>query len=141
MNRKEKELSQHYLAGLRKQVQESVQLQEGLRQPTHRVLAAEEEARSDISRELQDEVAQTLLVINVRLLTLRQQGRRDNQGLKNAISSTQRLVVKSARSVRRLAREITKARRPDSALSPSPKPASRKVNHAPAHETYHCSAR
>jgi two-component system sensor histidine kinase DegS len=84
----------------------SLQLQEGLRQLTHQVLAAQENERKKISRELQDEIAQTLLGINVRLLTLKQEARSNTKGLKNEIASTQRLVLKSARSVRRAARQF-----------------------------------
>jgi two-component system, NarL family, sensor histidine kinase DegS len=84
----------------------SLQLQEGLRQLTHQVLAAQENERKKISRELQDEIAQTLLGINVRLLTLKQEARSNTKGLKNEIASTQRLVLKSAKSVRRAARQF-----------------------------------
>ena len=59
--------------------------------------------------ELQDEIAQTLLGINVRLLSLKQEARNNTKGLKNEIASTQRLVVKSAKSVRRVAREFGNA--------------------------------
>jgi two-component system sensor histidine kinase DegS len=90
----------HYTRLLR----ESLQLQEGLRQLTHQVLAAQEDERKKISRELQDEIAQTLLGINVRLLSLKQEAKTNTKGLKNEIVSTQRLVVKSAKSVRRIAR-------------------------------------
>ena len=87
-------------------LEESLQLQKRLRQLTHRVMAAQEDDRKSISRELQDEIAQTLLGINVRLLSLKREARRNSKGLKNEIASTQRLVVKSARSVRRVAREF-----------------------------------
>jgi len=87
-----------------KLLKDSLELQEGLRQLTHRVLAAQEEERKKISRELQDEIAQTLLGINVRLISLKQEARSNTKGLKNEIANTQRLVVKSARSVRRAAR-------------------------------------
>jgi signal transduction histidine kinase len=87
-------------------LEESLQLQKRLRQLTHRVLAAQEDERKNISRELQDEIGQTLLGINVRLLSLKQQSRSNTKGLKNEIASAQRLVVKSARSVRRVAREF-----------------------------------
>lgn len=87
-------------------LKESLQLQEGLRQLTHQVLTAHEDERQNISRELQDEIAQTLLGINVRLLSLKQEARSNTAGLKNEIASTQRLVVNSARSVRRVAREF-----------------------------------
>jgi signal transduction histidine kinase len=90
-------------------LQESLQLQKRLRQLTHRVLATQENERKSISRELQDEIAQTLLGINVRLLSLKQEARKNTKGLKDDIASTQRLVARSAKSVRRVAREFRKA--------------------------------
>jgi signal transduction histidine kinase len=89
-----------------KLLKDSLQLQEGLRQVTHQVLAAQEDERKKISCELQDEIAQTLLGINVRLLTLKQEARTNTKGLKNEIASTRRLVLNSAKSVRRVAREF-----------------------------------
>jgi signal transduction histidine kinase len=99
-----KSSGEHYARLLR----ESLQLQEGLRQLTHRVLASQEEDRKKISLELQNEIAQTLLGINIRLFSLKQEARNNTKGLKKEIASTQRLVVKSARSVRRVAREFRK---------------------------------
>lgn len=90
----------------KKSLQESLQLQKRLRHLTHRVLAAQEDERRKISRELHDEIAQTLLGINVRLLALKTEARTNSRGLKNEIARTQRLVVKSAQSVRRVAREF-----------------------------------
>ena len=87
-------------------LEESLQLQKRLRLLTHQVLAAQENDRKSISRELQNEIAQTLLGINVRLLTLKQRARNNTKGLKNEIASTQQLVVKSAKTVRRVAREL-----------------------------------
>ena len=92
-----------------KLLKDSLQLQEGLRQLTHQVLASQEDERRKISRELQDEIAQTLLGINVRLLTLKTEARTNTRGLKNEIASTQRLVLKSARSVRRVASKYRNA--------------------------------
>ena len=89
-------------------LEESLKLQQHLRQLTHRVLAVQESERTMISRELQDEIAQTLLGINVRLLSLKQQARVNSIGLKREIASTQRLVVASANSVRRLARDFSR---------------------------------
>ncbi len=94
--------SEHYARSLK----ESLQRQVGLRQLTHRVLAGQEEERLKFSTELQDEIAQMLLGINVRLLSLKQEARSNTKGLKNEIASTQRLVVKSTQSMRRLAREF-----------------------------------
>jgi signal transduction histidine kinase len=87
-------------------LEESLELQKRLRQLTHQVIAAQEDERKKISCELQDEIAQTLLGINVRLLSLKQEARSNSAGLKNEIASTQQLVAKSARSVRQAGRKI-----------------------------------
>lgn len=85
---------------------ESIELQKHLRQLTHRVLAAQEAERVKLSHELQDEIAQTLLGINVRLLALKKEARSGKAGLQKEITRTQRLVLRSARSVRKFAREL-----------------------------------
>jgi len=92
-----------------KLLKDSLHLQADLRQLTHQVLAAQEEERKKMSHELKDEIAQNLLGINARLLSLKQEARLNSHGLKNEISTTQRLVVKSAKSVRRVAREFRSA--------------------------------
>jgi len=88
---------------------DSLGLQERLRRLTHQVLAAQEIERRNISRELQDQIVQSLLGINVRLLSLKQDARRNSKGLKNEIASTQMLVAKSATSVRAFARQFRNA--------------------------------
>jgi signal transduction histidine kinase len=92
-----------------KLLKDSLQLQEGLRQLTHQVLAAQEDERNNISHELQDEIAQTLLGINVRLVSLKQEARSNTGRLKNEIANTQQLVAKSAQAVRRAARKFKNA--------------------------------
>jgi signal transduction histidine kinase len=87
-------------------LEESLELQKRLRQLTHRVLAVQEDDRRKISHELQDEIAQTLLGINVRLLSLKSEARKNTAGLKNEIASTQRLVAKSARLMQQTGRKI-----------------------------------
>lgn len=99
-------------------LEESLQLQSRLRQLTHRAIATQENDRYQISHELQDEIAQTLLGINVRLLSVKQLARSNSQGLKHSIASVQRLVVKSARSVRRFARKLD---------APHPMPGARSI--------------
>ena len=81
-------------------------MQKRLRHLTHQVMAAQEDERKKISQELQDEIAQTLLGINVRLLSLKQEARNNTTGFKNTIAHTQRLVAKSALSVRQVGRKI-----------------------------------
>ena len=85
---------------------ESLRLQKRLRGLTHRALSAQENDRKTISHELQNEIAQTLLGINVRLLTLQKEARGRTKRFKNDLASTQRLVVKSATSARRAARKL-----------------------------------
>lgn len=67
-------------------LEESLPLQKHLRELTHRVLAAQENERPQISPELQDEIAQTLLGINVRLRSLKQKSHRDTNGFKKEIT-------------------------------------------------------
>ncbi|MCU0786578.1 MAG: histidine kinase [Verrucomicrobia bacterium] len=89
-----------------KLLQESLRLQKHLQRLTHSLLLAQEEKRKKISRELHDEIAQTLLGINVRLLTLKQEAAVNACALKKEIASTQRLVDISIQSIQRFAREI-----------------------------------
>ena len=92
-----------------KLLKDSLHLQAGLRELTHQVLAAQEDERRKMSFELQNEIAQTLLGINARLLSLKEDARLNAHGLKNEIAATRQLVVKSAKSVRRVAREFRNA--------------------------------
>lgn len=85
---------------------ESRQLQKHLQHLTHKILSSHETKRKKISHDLQDEVAQTLLGINVRLLTLRRVNAINVRGLKKEIASTQRLVDKSVRSIDRFVRKL-----------------------------------
>jgi signal transduction histidine kinase len=90
-------------------LKDSLQLQAGLRKLAHQMLAAQEDERHKFSHELQDEIAQTLLGINVRLFSLKQGARSNTRGFENEIASTQRLVAKSAQSVRQAARKFKNA--------------------------------
>ena len=90
----------------KKCLEESLELQRRLRQLTHQVLVAQENERKKISLELQDEIAQTLLGINVRLLSLKHEARSNNKGLSHEIASTQKLVATSVRSVRQAGKKI-----------------------------------
>jgi signal transduction histidine kinase len=89
-------------------VKESRRLQKHLRHLTQQILSAHEAERTKISRELQDEIAQTLLGINVRLLALKQEATVNTEDLKKEIASTQRLVEESAKTMSRFAREFGK---------------------------------
>jgi signal transduction histidine kinase len=59
-----------------------------------------------ISRELHDQIAQTLTGINIRLASLKTASMLNTRGLQKKISSTQRLVEKSVDIVHRFARDL-----------------------------------
>ena len=87
-------------------MKESRRLQTHLQCLTHQILSAQEDKRTKISRDLHDEIAQTLLGINVRLLTLKREAAINAHGLKNEIASTQQLVDNSVKEIQRFAREF-----------------------------------
>lgn len=85
---------------------ESRQMQEQLRHLSHQILLAQEEERKQISRELHDEIAQTLAGINVYLAALKAEAAVNSKGLGRNITRTQKLVEKSVDIVHRFAREL-----------------------------------
>ncbi len=91
---------------------ESLGLQKHLQHLTHRILLAHEGKRKQISRDLQDEIGQTLLGINVRLLTVRKAAKEHANGLEKELATTQRLVEKSKNTIERFAREYSKIQEP-----------------------------
>jgi signal transduction histidine kinase len=98
---------------------QSRQMQEHLRHLTHKILTAQEDERKEISRELHDEVAQTLTGINVRLANLKREAVVNTKGLKGKIAGTQRLVEKSVKIVHRFARKLRPALLDDLGLIPA----------------------
>jgi signal transduction histidine kinase len=88
---------------------QSRQMQEHLRHLTHKILTAQEDERREISRELHDEIAQTLTGINVQLANLKREAVVNTKGLKGKIAGTQRLVRKSVGIVHRFARRLRPA--------------------------------
>src|SRR4030095_1587351 len=70
-------------------------MQEHLRRLSRKILSAQEQERKRISRELHDEIGQTLTAVNVKLATLRKEASVNTKDLSRAISSTQRLVERS----------------------------------------------
>ena len=95
-----KKSGQHYQTLLK----ESLALQKHLQRLTHRILLAHEDKRKKISHDLRDEIAQTLLGINVRLLTVRKSAGQHANGLQKELASTQRLVDRSKKTIERFAR-------------------------------------
>jgi signal transduction histidine kinase len=94
-------------------------LQGQLRRLSRQLLLVQEEERKMISRELHDEIAQTLTGINVRLASLKTRTSLSDKALQKKISSTQRLVEKSVDIVQRFARDLRPAVLDDLGLIPA----------------------
>jgi PAS domain S-box-containing protein len=93
-------------AALKKSEAEARHMQEQLRHLSHQLLLVQEDERKRISRELHDEIVQTLVGINVHLASLTIRRPVDIEELKTKIASTQRMVEKSVENVHRFAREL-----------------------------------
>lgn len=94
-------------------------MQRKLRQLARQILSAQEEERKEISRELHDEVVQTLVGINVQLSALSRSASAGMHTLKAKIARTQRLVENSVNEVHRFARELRPAVLDDLGLIPA----------------------
>jgi len=103
----------------RQLLEQSRHQQEQLRHLARQILSALEEERKKISRELHDEIAQTLTGINVHLATLAKESAVSSKGVKQTISRTQRLVEKSVNIVHRFARELRPTLLDDLGLVPA----------------------
>jgi signal transduction histidine kinase len=93
---------QHYSQLL----EQSRHMQEQLRLLSRQLLSAQEEERKMISRELHDQIAQTLTGINVQLATLKVEASINVKGLQKKITRTQQMVEKSVDIVHRFARDL-----------------------------------
>ena len=93
-------------AALKKSEAEARRMQEQLRHLSHQLLLTQEDERKRISRELHDEIVQTLVGINVHLASLTVRNPVDIKDLRTKIARTQRLVEKSVEIVHRFAREL-----------------------------------
>jgi signal transduction histidine kinase len=110
-----KKSERHYSESL----EQSDRLQQQLRRLSRQVLSAQENERKKISRELHDVIAQTLLGINLRLVTLKKEAALDPRGLDGNIARTQRLVESAVDIVHRFARELRPAMLDDLGLIPA----------------------
>ena len=103
----------------RKLLADSQVMQKKLRLLTRQIISAQEEERKEISRELHDEVVQTLVGINVELSALGKGASIGLKALKDKIARTQRLVENSVNAVHRFARELRPAVLDDLGLIPA----------------------
>jgi signal transduction histidine kinase len=103
----------------RKSLEEARHLQEELRHLSHQILTVQEDERKRISRELHDEVVQTLTGINVQLARLKTAATEKAKDLQKKIASTQRLVERSVGIVHRFARDLRPTLLDDLGLIPA----------------------
>lgn len=98
---------------------ESQVMQKKLRDLARQILSTQEEERKRISRELHDEVVQTLVGINVELAALGKSAEAGLRAFRSRIARTQRLVETSVSAVHRFARELRPAVLDDLGLIPA----------------------
>jgi signal transduction histidine kinase len=100
-------------------LKEARSMQQRLRHLSHQVLSAQEAERKEISRELHDEIVQTLTGINVQLATLKIASGVSKKSFSQHISYTQRLVEKSVNIVHQFARDLRPTLLDDLGLIPA----------------------
>ena len=88
-------------------LEESLALENHLQEMAGKIVSATEEERKKMSLHLNDEIAQTLLGINIRMLALKKQIATSNTNLTTEITTIQRLIEDSAAILNRLAHEFS----------------------------------
>jgi PAS domain S-box-containing protein len=96
-----RESREHYI----RLFEEARAMEQNLRQLSNKVLTAQEEERKHISRELHDEIGQTLTAANVSIALLRKHAQADPE-FAQKVESAQRLLEQSMDMVHRFAREL-----------------------------------
>lgn len=97
----------------------SHRMQEHLRRLSREVLAAHEEERRKISRELHDQIGQSLTAVNVTLAALKKEATVSTASVKRRITGTQRLLDRSMRLVHEFALELRPSVLDDLGLIPA----------------------
>jgi len=88
-------------------LEDSRMLEKELQHMARKILSATEAERHKMSLQLNDEIAQTLLGINLRILALKNDVAANHSDFTHEIDATKRLVEDSAKIISRLAHEFT----------------------------------
>lgn len=99
--------------------QQARRMEEHLRQLSKKMLHVQEEERTRISRELHDEVGQTLTAINMNLTELRGRISDNSDALVRRLADSQQLLESSMENIHRFARELRPAMLDDLGLIPA----------------------
>ncbi len=95
------------------------QLQKQTKLFTHQLLHAEEQARLRISRELHDQVVQTLIGINIRLVALEKQAEIVGSNFQKHFTVVQQMVERSVETVHQFSRDLRPSVLDDLGLIPA----------------------
>ena len=98
---------------------EAQAMQESLRELSNKILRAQEEERKRISRELHDEVGQSLTAISVALTTLNNAGAWDSGASSQNLAQTQSLLQETMKTVHGFARDLRPAMLDELGLLPA----------------------
>lgn len=89
-------------------LKESQKLQHRLRYRLRKLMGMQEEGQRKHSRNLRNEIAQTLLALDIRLLALKEAGLASLKNLSKEIAETEGLVRQSGKTLKRLAHDSKK---------------------------------
>ena len=107
------------LCGVATDITERKRAEEALKNLSGQVLDAQEKERQRISRELHDEVGQSLTAISVTLAALRNNGAAGSEHVSRTITNTQHLLEGTMETVHRFARELRPAMLDELGLLPA----------------------
>lgn len=93
--------------------------EEALKELSRKILHTQEKERQHISRELHDEVGQSLTAISVTLAAMRNNGAAKPEKISRTIASTQRLLEETMETVHHFARELRPAMLDELGLLPA----------------------
>jgi signal transduction histidine kinase len=103
----------------RRLLRESIKMQRQLRNMSHRILQVQEEQRKEISRELHDQISQTLIGINIHMTAFAKAVNSDPRNVTQSTVPIRRLVTEAVETVHRFAQDLRPAMLDEIGLVPS----------------------